>query len=80
MDLGIKELGITLIVGVFTLLGAEMIAYFLFNRPLTTFFQDVLRSNKTFVAGPDRRAPKDAPKEGAAPAQPAIQTAPSPEK
>ena len=50
MDLGIKELGITLIVGVFTLLGAEVIAHFLFKRPLTTFFHDLFRSNKTAAA------------------------------
>jgi hypothetical protein len=46
MDLGIKELGITLIVGVFTLLGAEVIAHYLFGRPLTTFFQDIFKGHK----------------------------------
>ena len=39
MDLGIKELGITFLVGAFTILGLELILYYFFNTPLTGFFQ-----------------------------------------
>jgi hypothetical protein len=42
MDLGIKELGITLIVGAFTLLALEAIIYIFFKRQFTGIFQDKL--------------------------------------
>jgi len=38
MDFGIKELGITLMVGAFTMLGFEAILHYLFNRGLIGFF------------------------------------------
>lgn len=51
MDLGIKELGITLMVGVLTLLGAEIIAHYVINRPFTTFFKDLFGADKSSAAG-----------------------------
>lgn len=39
MDLGIKELGFTLIIGAFAILGAEAILHYFFNRQLIGFFQ-----------------------------------------
>jgi hypothetical protein len=39
MDLGIKELGITFLIGAFTILGLELILYYFFNIQLTGFFQ-----------------------------------------
>jgi hypothetical protein len=39
MDLGIKELGITFLVGAFTILGIELILYHYFHIHLTGFFQ-----------------------------------------
>lgn len=39
MDLGIKELGITFMVGAFTILGFELILYHFFSKQLTGFFQ-----------------------------------------
>jgi len=44
MDLGLKELGITLMVGAFFILGLEAIMHYFFNTQLTGFFQDVLKS------------------------------------
>lgn len=38
MDLGIKELGVTLIVGAFTILGFDSILYYFFGRQFTHFF------------------------------------------
>src|SRR5262245_22459551 len=38
MDFGIKELGITFMVGAFTILGFELIFYCFFNKELTGFF------------------------------------------
>jgi len=38
MDLGLKELGITFMVGAFTILGLELILYHFFNKQLTGFF------------------------------------------
>jgi hypothetical protein len=42
MDLGIKELGITFLVGAFTILGLELILYYFLGIPLTGFFQGKL--------------------------------------
>ncbi len=42
MDLGLKELGITFLVGAFTILGLEMILYHFFKIQLTGFFHGQL--------------------------------------
>jgi len=42
MDIGIKELGITLMVGAFTILGFEAILHYFFGKQLTGFFQGKL--------------------------------------
>lgn len=42
MDFGIKELGITLMVGAFTMLGFEAILHYVFNRGLIGFFSGKL--------------------------------------
>lgn len=39
MDLGIKELGVTFIIGAFTILGLESILHHFFNKQLTGFFR-----------------------------------------
>lgn len=39
MDLGIKEIGITFIVGAFFILGLELILFYFFGLQLTGFFQ-----------------------------------------
>lgn len=39
MDFGLKELGITFMVGAFTILGAEALLYFFFGKELTGFFR-----------------------------------------
>lgn len=46
MDLGIKELGSTFIIGAFTILGLELILYYFFGRELTGFFQGRLGLGK----------------------------------
>jgi len=42
MDLGIKELGITFMVGAFTILGFELLLHHFFNIQLTGFFKGKL--------------------------------------
>ena len=38
----IKELGLTVMVGVFSILGLEVMMHYFFNRPLTGLFQEIL--------------------------------------
>lgn len=47
MDLGIKELGITFLVGAFTILGLEAILHHFFDVPLTGFFKGRLGLGKS---------------------------------
>ncbi len=56
MDLGIKELGITLMVGAFTMLGFEAILYYFFNKQLIGFFEGKLGLEADKQAG-DPNAP-----------------------
>jgi hypothetical protein len=46
MDLGIKELGITLMIGAFTILGADAILHYFLDWGFTGFFEDGLRARK----------------------------------
>jgi hypothetical protein len=42
----IKELGLTFMVGVFSILGLETIMHYFFNRPLTGVFQEILEKGQ----------------------------------
>jgi hypothetical protein len=42
MDFGLKEIGITFMVGAFTILGIELVVFYLSNIALTGFFRDKL--------------------------------------
>lgn len=69
MEVGIKELGITLIVGAFTILGFEAILHFFFNRGPIGFFQGRIGlldssqlANENNVT-PDRQSGEGKPKD-----------------
>lgn len=42
MDFGLKEIGITFMVGAFTILGFELVLFYLFNLDLTGFYREQL--------------------------------------
>jgi hypothetical protein len=53
MEFDLSEIGITLVVGAFTILTIELICHYVFGRPLTGFFKDRLGlhgQNETHVA------------------------------
>jgi hypothetical protein len=58
MDFGIKELGITFMVGAFTILGFELIFYCFFNKELTGFFSGRLGLQDESVASDDQHTTK----------------------
>lgn len=58
MDIGIKELGITLMVGAFTILGFEAILHYFFDKQLTGFFQGKLGLETESTSDEDHEKPK----------------------
>lgn len=60
MDFGLKELGITLMVGAFVILGLEAIMHYLFNQPLTGFFQEVLKKSSSLGKTAGKQSKADA--------------------
>lgn len=47
----IKELGLTVMVGVFSILGVEVMMHYFFNRPFTGFFQEILKKREMLQDG-----------------------------
>ena len=67
MDLDVKELGITFLVGAFTILGLELILHYFLNKQLTGFFQGRLGLAPEEPAAPAADAPEAGAPSGPAP-------------